>query len=187
MTFYPSLLLPRPAFLPDPNDGSLYILGGKNKEGLMVSRAVGLGASCEPPGVPWAGEVTLPLPLPCSVLQKLPFTIPELVQSSPCRSSDGVLYTGTGGSWRTWGAQWSFWGWAGLWGLIKKPFSFFFQGRSRTRGSLWTPSQGRSRPPSPQRPGMVCAHPAPCSTSDGPVSQSRAPIDHLVPGMGRWR
>ncbi|NXJ94681.1 ERN1 endoribonuclease, partial [Corythaixoides concolor] len=55
-----SSLLPRPAFLPDPNDGSLYILGGKNKEGLM----------------------------------KLPFTIPELVQSSPCRSSDGVLYTG---------------------------------------------------------------------------------------------
>ncbi|OXB81844.1 UNVERIFIED_CONTAM: hypothetical protein H355_015041, partial [Colinus virginianus] len=49
-----------PAFLPDPNDGSLYILGGKKKEGLM----------------------------------KLPFTIPELVQSSPCRSSDGVLYTG---------------------------------------------------------------------------------------------
>ncbi|NXL42555.1 ERN1 endoribonuclease, partial [Podilymbus podiceps] len=45
-----------PAFLPDPNDGSLYILGGKNKEGLM----------------------------------KLPFTIPELVQSSPCRSSDGT-------------------------------------------------------------------------------------------------
>uniref|UniRef100_A0A8C8AA13 Serine/threonine-protein kinase/endoribonuclease IRE1 n=1 Tax=Otus sunia TaxID=257818 RepID=A0A8C8AA13_9STRI len=29
-----------------------------------------------------------------SLLQKLPFTIPELVQSSPCRSSDGVLYTG---------------------------------------------------------------------------------------------
>ncbi|NXT30796.1 ERN1 endoribonuclease, partial [Pelecanoides urinatrix] len=54
------LLFSRPAFLPDPNDGSLYILGGKNKEGLM----------------------------------KLPFTIPELVQSSPCRSSDGVLYTG---------------------------------------------------------------------------------------------
>ncbi|XP_075421764.1 serine/threonine-protein kinase/endoribonuclease IRE2 isoform X2 [Ascaphus truei] len=25
---------------------------------------------------------------------KLPFTIPELVQSSPCRSSDGILYTG---------------------------------------------------------------------------------------------
>uniref|UniRef100_A0A4W3IRL5 Serine/threonine-protein kinase/endoribonuclease IRE1 n=1 Tax=Callorhinchus milii TaxID=7868 RepID=A0A4W3IRL5_CALMI len=49
-----------PAFLPDPNDGSLYVLGGKNKEGLM----------------------------------KLPFTIPELVQSSPCRSSDGILYTG---------------------------------------------------------------------------------------------
>ncbi|XP_016521220.1 serine/threonine-protein kinase/endoribonuclease IRE1-like isoform X2 [Poecilia formosa] len=52
--------LEEPGFLPDPNDGSLYVLGGKHKEGLM----------------------------------KLPFTIPELVQSSPCRSSDGMLYTG---------------------------------------------------------------------------------------------
>ncbi|GCB80293.1 hypothetical protein scyTo_0016150 [Scyliorhinus torazame] len=52
--------LTEPAFLPDPNDGSLYTLGGKNNEGLT----------------------------------KLPFTIPELVQASPCRSSDGVLYMG---------------------------------------------------------------------------------------------
>lgn len=52
--------LTEPGFLPDPNDGSLYILGGKHKEGLV----------------------------------KLPFTIPELVQSAPCRSSDGMLYTG---------------------------------------------------------------------------------------------
>uniref|UniRef100_A0AAR2IGN7 Serine/threonine-protein kinase/endoribonuclease IRE1 n=1 Tax=Pygocentrus nattereri TaxID=42514 RepID=A0AAR2IGN7_PYGNA len=50
----------KPAFLPDPNDGSLYSLGGKNNEGLT----------------------------------KLPFTIPELVQASPCRSSDGILYMG---------------------------------------------------------------------------------------------
>lgn len=28
------------------------------------------------------------------LLQKLPFTIPELVQASPCRSTDGLLYTG---------------------------------------------------------------------------------------------
>ncbi|XP_063170714.1 serine/threonine-protein kinase/endoribonuclease IRE2 [Candoia aspera] len=60
----PPLLVPRgepePAFLPDPSDGSLYVVGGKDKGGLM----------------------------------KLPFTIPELVQSSPCRSSDGVIYTG---------------------------------------------------------------------------------------------
>uniref|UniRef100_A0A4W4DU46 Serine/threonine-protein kinase/endoribonuclease IRE1 n=1 Tax=Electrophorus electricus TaxID=8005 RepID=A0A4W4DU46_ELEEL len=49
-----------PAFLPDPNDGSLYSLGGKNSEGLT----------------------------------KLPFTIPELVQASPCRSPDGILYMG---------------------------------------------------------------------------------------------
>ncbi|KAM9857448.1 serine/threonine-protein kinase/endoribonuclease IRE1 [Aulostomus maculatus] len=52
--------LTEPGFLPDPNDGSLYVLGGKHKEGLM----------------------------------KLPFTIPELVQSAPCRTSDGILYTG---------------------------------------------------------------------------------------------
>uniref|UniRef100_A0A8C1SB19 Endoplasmic reticulum to nucleus signaling 2 n=1 Tax=Cyprinus carpio TaxID=7962 RepID=A0A8C1SB19_CYPCA len=33
-----------PGFLPDPNDGSLYLLGGKRKEGLMVS-VMGRGAS----------------------------------------------------------------------------------------------------------------------------------------------
>ncbi|KAM9296635.1 serine/threonine-protein kinase/endoribonuclease IRE1 [Gastrophryne carolinensis] len=49
-----------PAFLPDPNDGSLYTLGSKHSEGLT----------------------------------KLPFTIQELVQASPCRSSDGILYMG---------------------------------------------------------------------------------------------
>ncbi len=27
-------------------------------------------------------------------LKKLPFTIPELVSASPCRSTDGVLYSG---------------------------------------------------------------------------------------------
>ncbi|CAL8330900.1 unnamed protein product [Lota lota] len=54
------LYLQEPGFLPDPSDGSLYVLEGKHKEGLM----------------------------------KLPFTIPELVQSAPCKSSDGILYTG---------------------------------------------------------------------------------------------
>lgn len=41
------------------------------------------------------------------MLQKLPFTIPELVQSSPCRSSDGVLYTGMGaqGHGAGWGSR----------------------------------------------------------------------------------
>ena len=28
-------------------------------------------------------------------LKKLPFTIPELVTASPCRSTDGILYTGS--------------------------------------------------------------------------------------------
>ena len=27
-------------------------------------------------------------------LKKLPFTIPELVTAAPCKSSDGILYTG---------------------------------------------------------------------------------------------
>ncbi|XP_012587100.1 PREDICTED: serine/threonine-protein kinase/endoribonuclease IRE2 [Condylura cristata] len=48
------------AFLSDPADGSLYVLGTQEQQGLM----------------------------------KLPFTIPELVHASPCRSSDGVFYTG---------------------------------------------------------------------------------------------
>uniref|UniRef100_A0A8C5CEM0 non-specific serine/threonine protein kinase n=1 Tax=Gadus morhua TaxID=8049 RepID=A0A8C5CEM0_GADMO len=30
----------------------------------------------------------------CVCVCKLPFTIPELVQSAPCKSSDGILYTG---------------------------------------------------------------------------------------------
>jgi serine/threonine-protein kinase/endoribonuclease IRE1 len=29
-----------------------------------------------------------------NVLKKLPFTIPELVTKSPCKSSDGILYSG---------------------------------------------------------------------------------------------
>jgi hypothetical protein len=49
-----------PAFLPDPKDGSIYMLGGGFKEPL----------------------------------KKLPFTIPELVAASPCKSTDGILYTG---------------------------------------------------------------------------------------------
>lgn len=46
---------------------------------------------------------------------------------------------------------------------------FHSQGRSRTPGSSWTPSQERSRPPSRQRPGMVCARQVPCCTLAVPV------------------
>lgn len=46
--------------MPDPKDGSIYMIGGGVKEPL----------------------------------KKLPFTIPELVAASPCKSSDGILYTG---------------------------------------------------------------------------------------------
>lgn len=48
-----------PIYLPDPRDGSLYLIGDVSKP-----------------------------------LKKLPFTIPQLVSTSPCRSSDGILYTG---------------------------------------------------------------------------------------------
>jgi len=48
-----------PAFLPDPKDGALYMMGG----------------SLEDP------------------LQKLPWTIPQLVAASPSRTSDGILYS----------------------------------------------------------------------------------------------
>lgn len=50
-----------------------------------------------------------------------------------------------------------------------------WQGRSRTPGSLWTPSQGRSRPRSQQRPGMGCVPPAHCSTSAAHVRLSSPP------------
>lgn len=52
-------------FLPDPKDGSLYAYSS-------------FGAKKGRKGT----------------LKKLPFTIPELVAASPCRSSDGILYTG---------------------------------------------------------------------------------------------
>lgn len=50
----------RPIFLPDPKDGSLYMLNSENQ----------------------------------SDLKKLQFTIQQLVSSSPCRSTDGIFYTG---------------------------------------------------------------------------------------------
>ena len=56
--FVPQPVLP--AFLPDPRDGSIYMIGATPNEPL----------------------------------KKLPFTIPELVAASPCKSSDGILYTG---------------------------------------------------------------------------------------------
>lgn len=77
----------RPGFLPDPNDGSLYVLGGKHKEGLMVRKAM---CVCHV----WLCVIFDFVIYQLSHLQKLPFTIPELVQSAPCRSSDGMLYTG---------------------------------------------------------------------------------------------
>lgn len=49
-----------PFFLPDPTDGSLYLLNSNDRDALS----------------------------------KLPFTIPQLVASSPCRSSDGIIFTG---------------------------------------------------------------------------------------------
>ncbi|XP_014244524.1 serine/threonine-protein kinase/endoribonuclease IRE1 [Cimex lectularius] len=50
----------QPVFLPDPKDGTLYLLNNANQRSL----------------------------------KKLPFSIQQLVTSSPCRSSDGVFYSG---------------------------------------------------------------------------------------------
>lgn len=59
------LLFNSQTFLPDPKDGSLYAY---SSVGTKKSRK--------------------------GSLKKLPFTIPELVAASPCKSSDGILYTG---------------------------------------------------------------------------------------------
>lgn len=140
-------LYSRPAFLPDPNDGSLYSLGGKNNEGLTVRGNIFLSQTIIPHRlrethglVPYSRLKCILSPhvsfshsksnAPSSwsykcggacmmfhmyhrtysmlwlcnahsfifLKQKLPFTIPELVQASPCRSSDGVLYMGKANS-----------------------------------------------------------------------------------------
>lgn len=97
----PMCLSHRPAFLPDPNDGSLYSLGGKNNEGLTVGgREHYLCSALKTCSSVKVGSVS-DFPVVISALvpeQKLPFTIPELVQASPCRSSDGVLYMGKAAS-----------------------------------------------------------------------------------------
>ena len=61
----PAIKVPNPSeckaphYLPDPRDGSLYMMNGME------------------------GGV-----------KKLPYTIPQLVANAPCRSSDGILYSG---------------------------------------------------------------------------------------------
>ncbi|XP_053203718.1 serine/threonine-protein kinase/endoribonuclease IRE1-like [Panonychus citri] len=64
-------------FLPDPKDGSLY------KYNSLINR-------------PPEAEINLNLTEDQSVdtLEKLPFTVHEIVSASPCRSSDGLLYIG---------------------------------------------------------------------------------------------
>lgn len=66
--------LKQPLFLPDPKDGSLYIYNGISAKRKPSDDADG-GSDKD-------------------ALQKMPFTISELVSASPCKSSDGLLYTG---------------------------------------------------------------------------------------------
>ncbi|KAL6033202.1 hypothetical protein STEG23_020572, partial [Scotinomys teguina] len=83
------------AFLPDPADGSLYILGTQKQQGLMVCfpSLPGMGVGRTPSArVPMGERIVCRSGV--SFEAKLPFTIPELVHASPCRSSDGVFYTG---------------------------------------------------------------------------------------------
>lgn len=125
----------RPSFLPDPSDGSLYVLGGKHKEGLVVSKAT---------------RVRLCLCRPFDLivllyLQKLPFTIPELVQSAPCKSSDGVLYTGE----TTHGRHYLEASACRRWHQSKyldEKIIVCAQVKSRMCGSWWILKPGRSKP-----------------------------------------
>lgn len=73
----------RPGFLPDPNDGSLYILGGKHKEGLMVNMAVSVSVcqlslydphcsdvyvcrNCHSPSLSWSSQLPAGALMVCS-------------------------------------------------------------------------------------------------------------------------
>jgi serine/threonine-protein kinase/endoribonuclease IRE1 len=62
-----------PLLLPDPKDGSLYMYNG-----IYVNRT----------------DTTGDDRTPRDILEKMPFSLNELIASSPCRSKDGLLYTG---------------------------------------------------------------------------------------------
>ena len=83
-------LLLGPIFLPDPRDGSLYTFGSrKNKKDLTklpftVSWTDGL--------IYWLiDQLTRNVK---ATYQKVFCQVPQLVQASPCKSSDGFLYAG---------------------------------------------------------------------------------------------
>lgn len=79
-----------PLLLPDPKDGSLYLYNGffvKNSKGDSSSKNTSSNKQKEQHDHQFTDEQR-------DILEKMPFTINELISSSPCRSSTGLLYTG---------------------------------------------------------------------------------------------
>lgn len=146
-------MLPRPAFLPDPNDGSLYILGGKNKEGLMVSRAVGLWASCDPLGCRGDCRGDSALHLLCCLCCRScrspsrswcsPRRAAARMEcSTPVRRRWGTRRSGSRGGPQA-GAQRELLGKAGLRGLTKQAFSF--SGKKQDTWFIVDPKSGQKQ------------------------------------------
>jgi len=83
-----------PLLLPDPKDGSLYLYNGffiknskNNQNTSSGSKKQQQQQQKEYTGQQFTDEQR-------DILEKMPFTINELISSSPCRSSTGLLYTG---------------------------------------------------------------------------------------------
>ena len=79
-----------PLLLPDPKDGSLYLYNGffiKNSKSTNSNKNKSTGGKQQQQPPKFNEESR-------DILEKMPFTINELISSSPCRSSTGLLYTG---------------------------------------------------------------------------------------------
>lgn len=75
-----------PLLLPDPKDGSLYLYNGFF---IKNTKTNGNQNKSKP-----KDQEQLFAEEQRDILEKMPFTINELISSSPCRSSTGLLYTG---------------------------------------------------------------------------------------------
>lgn len=75
-----------PLLLPDPKDGSLYLYNGFFIKNTKTTGNQNRSKQKDQEQL-FADEQR-------DILEKMPFTINELISSSPCRSSTGLLYTG---------------------------------------------------------------------------------------------
>ena len=75
----------RKLFLPDPKDGALYLYNGLRCVCEMIINVLMYLFVCLHSNNDDGNDESL---------EKMPFTISEIVSASPCRSTDGLLYTG---------------------------------------------------------------------------------------------